>query len=95
MNQRIYYSEAAQRTSQRQQLILALAVASVSLSLGALIALLFAPDTGENIRHEIRDQLDELLERSSETSREAADNVRHNAERIRDDVEERINAARN
>lgn len=94
MSQRIYYSEAAQRTAERQQLILAMAVAGVSLSLGAIIALLFASDKGEDIRHEIRAQLDDLLERGSESSRQMAEDVRDNAERMRDNVEDRIKAAR-
>jgi gas vesicle protein len=92
MNERVYYSEEARRNAQRKQLIIALAVAGVSLSIGTLIALLFAPDSGENVRQEIRSQLDEILERGGEATRDATHDARQRAENMRGKVEDRINS---
>lgn len=83
MNERVYYSDATRRNAQRQQMIIVMAVASVSLSLGALIALLFAPESGDAIRNEIKDQLDDLLKRGAVVTQDA-----------REEVEERIKSAK-
>jgi len=93
VNERVYYSEEARRNAQRQQMIVAMAVAGVSLGLGAIIALLLAPDSGENIRDEIRNQLDELLERGSTATRDAVNNMGHQAQDVREQVEDRIKSA--
>ncbi|MFW5692307.1 MAG: YtxH domain-containing protein [Chloroflexota bacterium] len=76
MNERIYYSEAARRRAQRQQLVLTLAVAGLSLSIGAIIALLFAPEAGEDVRQEVRDRLNEILDRYGEASQHIVEDVR-------------------
>lgn len=94
MNQRTYYSEEARQQAQRHQIVLAMAVAGISLSLGALGALLFAPTSGENVRREIRDQLAELMDQGRETRDSVAQDVRQNANQFRNHIEDRVEAIR-
>ncbi len=90
MSQRTYYSEEARKTAQRQQFILAMAVAGISLSLGALVALLFAPDTGENIRNEIRSVLDDIAEQSGDSAKDVFNNVSGQTHEMREQVKTQI-----
>jgi len=85
--QRIYYSEESRKQAQRQTFVLAMAVAGVSLSLGAVIALLFAPTTGDNIRREIRDYLDELADQGKQVADNLEDTAQQNARKARKQIE--------
>ena len=83
MNERVYYSRDAEMRAQRQQFVLVVAATAVSLSVGALIALLLAPRTGKEIRRTLGEQIDQAYN----TGREIADQVRR-------DVEERVQNVR-
>ncbi|MCC6616499.1 MAG: YtxH domain-containing protein [Anaerolineae bacterium] len=83
MTDRIYYSREAQARAQQQQVALVLAATAISLGVGALIALLLAPQTGEKTRRVLEGHLDE-----------AFDSGRHLADQVRRDVEERVQNAR-
>jgi len=85
--QRIYYSEESRKQAQRHMFVLAMAVAGVSLSLGAVIALLFAPTTGDNIRREIRDYLDELAQQGKQVADELEETAQQNARKARKQIE--------
>lgn len=50
MPSRIYYSEEAKRTAQQRQIIGGLAMLLLGIAIGAAIALLFAPEEGEEVR---------------------------------------------
>ncbi|MBE0690948.1 MAG: YtxH domain-containing protein [Anaerolineae bacterium] len=83
MTDRIYYSREAETRAQQHQLALVLAAAAISLGIGALIALILAPQTGEETRRTLEDHLDDVL-----------DSGKHVASQVRRDVEERVHNAR-
>ena len=61
MNDRIYYSKEAEELAAQQRTILALVVMLLGLGLGAVVALLFAPRKGDDIRKDIADQAGTLI----------------------------------
>ncbi|MFW5708819.1 MAG: hypothetical protein ACOCX5_01230 [Chloroflexota bacterium] len=79
-----------QNSRQKQRLLLVMAVASVSLGLGALIALLFAQNSDDDMREQIWDQLEDILERGSQRTRQVADDIRDGAKKVRSEVQDRI-----
>lgn len=83
MNDRIYYSREAEMRAQQQQVALVLAATAISLGVGALIALLLAPQTGEKTRKMLENHLDDVV-----------DSGRHVAKQVRQDVEGRVQDAR-
>jgi len=86
-NQRIYYSEESRKQAERQTMILAMAVAGISLGVGAIIALLFAPSTGEDIRGEIRDYLDELAQQGKQVADELEETAQQEVRKARKQIE--------
>jgi hypothetical protein len=87
MTDRVYYSSEAEQQARRERLVMAMLVAGLSLSVGAVIALLFAPQSGEKTRHQIGEQVDQV-----------ATNVQKNTDqvvkKVRDDLEQRLQNVR-
>lgn len=71
MNERIYYSHEAAMRAQRERLIMALIVTGFGIAVGAIAALLLAPRSGD----EVRRQLGETLEQAAAQGREAAEQL--------------------
>jgi gas vesicle protein len=64
--------------------------------IGAGVALLFAPRTGQEMRQQIGEQYRDLTERAGQTAqsmREGAQNIRDSAEQLRDQGRERVQRA--
>jgi gas vesicle protein len=57
MAQRTYYSQDAKIEAQRKQSFLMILFTTLGLVIGALIALLFAPKDGEELREDLREQV--------------------------------------
>ncbi len=53
MNNRIYYSKEAEMEAQREKMAAVLVFMAFGLSIGAILALLFAPKSGEQTRGDI------------------------------------------
>ena len=58
MSDRMYYSNEAKQQARRERTLLALIFTALGLSIGAAIALLFAPMEGEELRDELTQQAD-------------------------------------
>ena len=71
MSDRIYYSKETERAMKRQRLVNALTFVGLGIGLGALFALLFAPDDGEKTRGMIADALEDGYQRGREATVEA------------------------
>lgn len=84
MRDRIYYSRDAEMIAQRNRLLLALIAALLGGSIGAIMALLFAEQRGDEVRSQIADQ-------SESTFRKVRDGVEHFAK----DVQRTVEHARN
>lgn len=53
MNSRMYYSEQAKSRAQSERAVIALVFLILGLSIGAAIALLFAPESGSEMRGQL------------------------------------------
>lgn len=93
MSERIYYSHEAAQRAYRERVVMALIVAGFGIGIGAVLALLLAPRTGE----ETRRQLGESIEQANKHGRAAAEtafqNVREGASKLHDEVENRLKKA--
>lgn len=56
MSERMYYSNEAKKRARTQRTLLALIFTALGLSIGAAIALLFAPMEGDEMRNELADK---------------------------------------
>ena len=66
--------------------------------IGAGVALLFAPRTGQEMRQQLGEQYRDLSERAGQTAqslREGAQSIRENAAQLRDQGRERVQRAAN
>jgi gas vesicle protein len=93
MSDRIYYSKETERVVKRQRIVNALTFTGLGIGLGALFALLFAPDEGEKTREMITDALEEGYRRGREATADALDqfdleipNLREKVDGMRDKV---------
>lgn len=66
----------------------------VGALLGAGVALLMAPRSGEQTREEIRTGVNRLRERAEETVRHLSDSVNDTIGNVREEVDDRLTAAR-
>jgi len=57
MADRMYYSNEAKQRAQAERTFLAMLFTGLGLSIGAALALLFAPARGEDLRDELKDQM--------------------------------------
>lgn len=81
MSTRMYYSQEAEQQAQRERLTLALLASLLGLSLGAVLAFLFAPQSGDKTRQQLGEQVEH-----------AVAPIKENAGDWRNTVEKRIRA---
>jgi len=94
MSERIYYSTAAQQRAQREKLILALVITGLSISIGAMITLLFAPQPGEKTRQQISEQMSDAVAQGRQAAEAAGEQLREGAEKVRSNVNDRVQSLR-
>jgi gas vesicle protein len=90
MNDRIYYSREAEQMAAQQRTVLALIVMLLGLGLGAVVALLFAPRKGDEVRKEIANQAENIYENSRESTGKAFKELQKDFDKLRGDVEDRL-----
>jgi gas vesicle protein len=90
MNDRIYYSREAEQVAAQQRTVLALIVMLLGLGLGAVVALLFAPRKGDEVRKEIANQAENIYENSRETTGKAFKELQKDFDKLRGEVEDRL-----
>lgn len=87
MASRIYYSEAAERIAKRQKIIQVLLFMALGMTLGAIVALLFAPDEGEKTRKAIAGAMEDGFQRGREATRDALKQLEPEFPDLRDKVD--------
>lgn len=90
MNDRIYYSREAEQMAAQQRTVLALIVMLLGLGLGAVVALLFAPRKGDEVRKEIANQAENFYENGRESTNKAFKELQKDFDKLRGDVEDRL-----
>ncbi|TVR21529.1 MAG: YtxH domain-containing protein [Anaerolineaceae bacterium] len=76
MNDRIYYSQEAEKQAKRERTVLALAAAIMGIGLGAVLALIFAPQSGDKTRQQIEQQAREWMDQGEDAAQQAVSKVR-------------------
>jgi len=90
MNDRVYYSREAEEMAAQQRTVLALIVMLLGLGLGAIVALLFAPRKGDDVRKDIAKNAEHLYDNSRETTGKAFKELQKDFDKLRSDVEDRL-----
>jgi gas vesicle protein len=84
MNDRIYYSRDAEKRAQRDRVVLALAAAIMGAGFGALMALMFAPQTGDKTRQQLESQAKDWISQGGEVAQSAAQDLKKTIDNLRD-----------
>jgi len=90
MSDRVYYSREAEMRAQRERTMMAIVLLGFGLGVGAIMALLFAPRSGEEVRKDITDRIEPGLERARDVTNHTVENLQRDLTRLRDDMESRM-----
>ena len=75
MSNRMYYSTEAEKQARAERTLLALVFTTLGLSIGAAIALMFAPMEGGKLRNELAHQADKARDSIENYSDKAKNSV--------------------
>ena len=90
MNDRIYYSRDAELRASRDRTVAVGVFLVFGLGLGAILALLLAPKSGEQIRHELSHAVSGELAEGREESAKAVRRLEKDLGDLRKNVEDRL-----
>lgn len=90
MSDRIYYSEESKEYAMRKRTALAALSMLVGVGIGAILALLFAPEEGQSLRQGISERAQNQLENSGEITNSAIASLENKYNDLRQFVESRI-----
>jgi hypothetical protein len=93
MSDRMYYSREAERQAYAERLALAVIVLITGLGIGTLLALLFAPQSGDKTRRDIASGAEDILGEGRQTGAKVVEGVVDGVDRLRRSVEERVKRA--
>ncbi len=83
---RKYYSSEARSQAMRERKMIAIIAMALGLAIGGIIALLFAPESGE----ELREDLGEYAEDALKSGRKTASRLGNNLHDAREAIEDRV-----
>jgi gas vesicle protein len=89
MTDRIYYSREAEVQAQRERTTAVFAFFLIGITIGTVIALLFAPRSGEKTRAEIADALEDSFQDGRKASGDAIEKLEKDFADLRKRVEDR------
>jgi gas vesicle protein len=90
MSDRTYYSREAEEQARREQMSNAALFIMLGLVIGAVLALLFAPESGEKIRGSIEDAINERFRDSHDATHPAIRRLERELADLRKKVEDRL-----
>jgi len=90
MNDRIYYSHEAEMRANRDRAMAVLIFMALGLGIGAVLALMFAPKSGEKTRSELASTLGEGIETGREATTKTIGRLEKDFADLRKKVEERL-----
>jgi len=93
MTDRIYYSKSAEQRAQQQRLMFACIFAAAGITAGIVIALLFAPQSGEQTRQDVASNAEKAIGTGRDTTSRMVETLQKDVDRLRHQVEERIKNA--
>lgn len=87
MNDRIYYSHDAEMQAMRERNTAILAFLVIGVTIGTVLALLFAPRSGEKTRAEISDALEDSFQDGRKAGNEAIEKLEKEFNELRKRLE--------
>lgn len=90
MNERIYYSREAEERARRQQTVIVILFMALGLGIGAILALLFAPSSGEEVRRGIVNSVEGSLDTGREATGKTLSRLEKEFSELRKRIEERL-----
>ncbi len=90
MNDRTYYSREAEDQVRREQMGNAVLFILLGLVVGAVLALLFAPESGEKMRGSIEDTINDRFHDSRDTTNHTIRRLERDFADLRKKVEDRL-----
>lgn len=87
MNDRIYYSREAEMQAMRERNTAILAFLVIGVTIGSVLALLFAPRSGDKTRAEIGDVLEDSFHEGRKASNEAVERLEKEFHELRKRLE--------
>ena len=94
MNERVYYSREAEEQAKRERTLLTLLFMALGVSIGAVVALMFAPRRGEELRSGLTHVLEGRVDSGRETTAALAKRLEGELNDFRKRVEERFSELR-
>ncbi len=91
MSNRTYYSRDAQARAAREEGMSIVSFLAIGLAIGALIALLFAPKEGKELRQELGSNLQEGLNSGRDATTSALQRLEKEFAELRKQVDDRLN----
>jgi gas vesicle protein len=90
MNQRIYYSQEAEQRANREKTIAIVLFLALGVGIGALLALLFAPRSGGQIRQEIASTFEEGFDTGRDATTTAVQRLEKSFAELSKKLEDRL-----
>lgn len=88
---RVYYSHDAEVNALRKRTALIIAFLTVGMGIGATLALLFAPASGRNTRHDLVKTVEDGLQSGRDTVEPVVKRVEKELGEFRKNVDEHLN----
>jgi len=95
MNERIYYSQQTKQQAKRETLVLVIMVAGLSISIGAMISLLFAPRPGKSTREQLNDQMQASINKGQKIAKSTGKQLRDTTEQTLNNLNDRVQPINN
>ncbi len=89
-NERIYYSHDAEVQAMRDRAVLALFLLVFGLAVGGVLAVLFAPTSGKETRHELAKNVEDGLNTGRDTVEPVLKRLEEECAELRKHVEDRL-----
>ena len=89
-NDRIYYSHDAEMHSMRNRIVVTLVFLMLGSGIGAILALLFAPSSGQSTRRDLTKSVEEGLQNGLDTIQPIVNQVKREFGDLQKTVEEHL-----
>jgi gas vesicle protein len=86
----MYYSQEAEQRAQRDRLSLALVATAIGIGMGAVIALIFAQQSGDEVRRQLGEQFENAVNQGAEVAGKAVKEAKKTADKVIGEVEDRL-----